>query len=74
MKKNDSIKKALEENGVEHTFILYPLSNHGLKLDPTKAREYDETLVSFCEKFFGYNDLKIKQEAEKTSGGSLFKL
>ncbi len=62
----DATKKALEENGVEHTFILYPLSNHGLKLDPTKAREYDETLVSFCEKFFGYNDLKIKQEAEKT--------
>ena len=62
----DATKEALEKNGVEHTFILYPLSNHGLKLDPTKAKEYEETLVSFCEKYFGYNDLKAKQEAAKT--------
>ncbi len=62
----NATKEALEKNGVEHTFILYPLSNHGLKLDPTKAVEYEETLVSFCEKYFGYNDLKAKQEEEKT--------
>lgn len=62
----DATKAALEKNGVEHTFILYPLSNHGLKLDPLRAIEYEEAFVSFCEKYFGYNDIKKKQEEAET--------
>ncbi|MBQ8228515.1 MAG: alpha/beta hydrolase [Clostridia bacterium] len=48
------IKEAFENSGAVHSYILYPLSNHGLKLDPLCEMEYVNTVVQYCQQYFGY--------------------
>ncbi len=48
------IKAAFEAAGAVHDYILYPLSNHGLGLDPLCEMEYINTVQSYCEEYFGY--------------------
>ncbi len=48
------IKSAFEEAGAVHDYILYPLSNHGLGLDPLCEMEYINTVEQYCKEYFGY--------------------
>lgn len=48
------IKAAFEAAGAVHSYILYPLSNHGLGLDPLCEMEYINTVEQYCVKYFGY--------------------
>ncbi len=50
----ERIKSAFENAGAVHTYILYPLSNHGLGLDPLCEMEYINTLEDYCKEYFGY--------------------
>ena len=42
------------ENGSGYRYIFYPLSGHGLLLDPVSEECYYNALYSFCETYFGY--------------------
>ncbi|MBQ9880173.1 MAG: alpha/beta hydrolase [Clostridia bacterium] len=42
------------ENGNGYDYIFYPLSGHGLLLDPWSEQKYDNTLFRYCETYFGY--------------------
>ena len=42
------------ENGNGYDYIFYPLSGHGLLLDPLSERAYDKALFRYCETYFGY--------------------
>ncbi|MBR3802425.1 MAG: alpha/beta hydrolase [Clostridia bacterium] len=48
------IKAAFEDAGAVHSYILYPLSNHGLGLDPLCEMEYINTVEQYCVEYFGY--------------------
>lgn len=48
------IKAAFETAGAPHSYILYPLSNHGLGLDPLCEMEYINTVETYCKEYFGY--------------------
>ncbi|MBO5359273.1 MAG: alpha/beta hydrolase [Clostridia bacterium] len=48
------IKAAFETAGAPHSYILYPLSNHGLGLDPLCEMEYINTVEAYCKEYFGY--------------------
>lgn len=50
----EAVKKAFENCGGTYDFILYPLSNHGLGLDPHKDAEYKALLTEYCKTYFGY--------------------
>ncbi len=50
----ERIKSAFESAGAPHTYILYPLSNHGLGLDPLCEMEYINTVEQYCKDYFGY--------------------
>ncbi len=50
----ERIKAAFENAGAIHNFILYPLSNHGLGLDPLCEMEYINTVEQYCVQYFGY--------------------
>ena len=50
----DSIKKTFENNGTEYEYIFFPMSGHGLLLDPISEMQYYKALYSYCEKYFGY--------------------
>lgn len=50
----ERIKAAFETAGAPHTYILYPLSNHGLGLDPLCEMEYINTVEQYCKDYFGY--------------------
>lgn len=50
----ERIKSAFENAGAVHSYILYPLSNHGLKLDPLCEMEYINTVEQYCTEYFGY--------------------
>ena len=50
--------KAFEEtfgkNGSGYDYIFYPMSSHGLLLDPLSEQQYYKTLFRYCETYFGY--------------------
>ena len=50
----ERIKFAFENAGAVHNYILYPLSNHGLGLDPLCEMEYINTVEQYCIQYFGY--------------------
>ncbi|MBR2956748.1 MAG: alpha/beta hydrolase [Clostridia bacterium] len=50
----ERIKAAFETAGATHSYILYPLSNHGLGLDPLCEMEYINTVEEYCKEYFGY--------------------
>ena len=42
------------ENGNGYRFVFYPLSGHGLLLDPVSEECYYNALYEYCETYFGY--------------------
>lgn len=55
VKKNyEKLVAALEEAGVDHTFILYPNSDHMLAGDRDKTEELISTAKTYLKKYFGY--------------------
>ncbi len=50
----ERIHKAFDDAGATHYYILYPLSNHGLMLDPLCEMEYINTVEQYCKDYFGY--------------------
>ena len=54
----ESMVKVFEEtfgeNGNNYEYIFYPLSGHGLLLDPLSENQYDEAVYKYCETYFGY--------------------
>ncbi len=42
------------ENGSGYDYIFYPLSNHGMLLDPVSEARYDKTVERYCKTYFGY--------------------
>ncbi len=48
------IKAAFEDADATHSYILYPLSNHGLGLDPLCEMEYINKVEQYCVEYFGY--------------------
>ena len=42
------------ENGNGYRYVFYPLSGHGLLLDPVSEECYYNALYEFCETYFGY--------------------
>ena len=47
-------KKALEESGIDYTYIFYPNSSHMLFEDYESAHLYDSALNVYLYKYFGY--------------------
>ena len=41
------------ENGNHYKYIFYPLSGHGLLLDPVCEELYYKALYDYCETYFG---------------------
>ncbi len=50
----NKFRETFGENGSGYDYIFYPLSGHGLLLDPTSEIKYDKTLFRYCETYFGY--------------------
>ena len=50
----EKLVAALEEVGVDHTFILYPNSDHMLAGDRDKTEELISTAKTYLKKYFGY--------------------
>ena len=50
----DKFQETFGENGNGYDYIFYPLSGHGLLLDPVSEYKYDQTLFRYCETYFGY--------------------
>ena len=54
----ESMEKAFREtfgdNGNHYEYIFYPLSGHGLLLDPISENNYDKAVYQYCETYFGY--------------------
>ncbi len=46
------IREALELHHVPHVFILYPNSGHMLCDDPDCAKQYRQTILEYCRKYF----------------------
>ena len=42
------------ENGNNYEYIFYPMSGHGLLLDPISENSYDKAVYRYCETYFGY--------------------
>ena len=42
------------ENGNGYDYVFYPLSGHGLLLDPVSEECYYNRLYEYCETYFGY--------------------
>ena len=42
------------ENGSGYRYVFYPLSGHGLLLDPVSEEVYYKYLYEYCETYFGY--------------------
>ena len=47
-------KDTFGENGSGYDYVFYPLSGHGLLLDPISEYRYYKLLYSYCETYFGY--------------------
>ena len=50
----DVFKETFGENGNNYNYIFYPMSGHGLLLDPLSDNAYFDTLYKYCETYFGY--------------------
>lgn len=50
----NKFRETFGENGSGYDYIFYPLSGHGLLLDPASEIKYDKTLFRYCETYFGY--------------------
>ena len=48
----ESVKKAFEESGAVHDFILFPLSDHILIFTPVSSIKYNLKLKEYCNKYF----------------------
>lgn len=46
---------ALDENNIEHTYIEFPNSGHGLSADPDKTEEWYKTMEEYLKKYFKNN-------------------
>ncbi len=46
---------ALKENNVEHTYIEFPHSGHGLSADLDKTKEYFEVMTEYLNKYLANN-------------------
>ncbi|MBQ6266741.1 MAG: alpha/beta hydrolase [Clostridia bacterium] len=42
------------ESGNHYDYVFYPLSGHGLLLDPVSEVQYYQILYRYCETYFGY--------------------
>ena len=49
-----AMKKALEESGIEYTYIEYPNSNHLLQQDADSTAKYDKAVKDYALRYFGY--------------------
>ena len=49
-----SMEKTFKDNGTPYEYIFYPLSGHGLLLDPVSEVQYYQALYSYCKTYFGY--------------------
>ena len=47
-------KETFGENGNNYEYIFYPMSGHGLLLDPVSENKYDKAVYRYCETYFGY--------------------
>lgn len=47
-------KETFGENGNNYEYIFYPMSGHGLLLDPLSENSYDRAVYKYCETYFGY--------------------
>lgn len=47
-------KDTFGKNGNGYEYIFYPLSGHGLLLDPISEEVYYKALYKYCETYFGY--------------------
>ena len=50
----DSLAPLKAPDGTPYEYIFFPLSGHGLLLDPWSEVEYYDALYSYCETYFGY--------------------
>ena len=50
----ESLLKVMRESGAVYTYVFYPLSAHGLLLDPWSEVIYYQHLYDYCETYFGY--------------------
>ena len=48
------MENTFKDNGTPYEYIFFPLSGHGLLLDPWSEVEYYDALYSYCETYFGY--------------------
>lgn len=49
-----AFKETFGDNGNNYRYIYYPLSGHGLLLDPLSETDYDQALFDYCKTYFGY--------------------
>lgn len=49
-----SMENTFKNNGTPYEYIFFPLSGHGLLLDPISEIQYYKALYSYCETYFGY--------------------
>ncbi len=47
-------KETFGANGSGYDYIFYPMSGHGLLMDPLSEDAYYKTLYQYCKTFFGY--------------------
>ncbi len=54
----ESMEKVFQEtfgeNGSNYEYIFYPMSGHGLLLDPVSEKQYDNAVYQYCADYFGY--------------------
>lgn len=50
----DKFQETFGKNGSGYEYIFYPMSGHGLLLDPVSEYKYDRALFRYCETYFGY--------------------
>ena len=48
-----TFEKVFGENGNNYRYIFYPLSGHGLLLDPISENKYDQAVYDYCKTYFG---------------------
>jgi dipeptidyl aminopeptidase/acylaminoacyl peptidase len=48
----EKIREALEMHHVPHVFIVYPNSGHFLCDDPECAKQYRQSILEYCRKYF----------------------
>lgn len=49
-----SMKKALEESGIDYTYVMFPNSGHMLESDSDCTAQYNRALYAYLKTYFGY--------------------